>query len=174
VATQRNKPSEWADSAAAIVAARTMDVTLLSGLRVTLRTVTLEELAVAEALPADLYHTAVLDSADLLLPQMLRDLEAEKPEDAHRRSQNLLDLRDRVVKLALVKPEPSEKVLEALDGFDKALITELAQRKRSVDAAGKVVAAQSLADFDQFRDESDSDPDSAASGEDGKVADAVD
>ena len=93
MARPRSKPSEWADSAETIKASRTMDVTLLSGAKVTLRTVTLDELALDDAIPGDLIEVAILDSADLLLPQMLDHVRAQRPEEAQRLSKNavLLD-----------------------------------------------------------------------------------
>jgi hypothetical protein len=138
-----------------------------------LRTVSLDELAVAEAIPGDLLAAAILDSADLLLPQMLQDVRAEKHEAAQKLSRDMLDLRERVCRAALVSPEGTDAVLGALDQFDKQMIVELAQRKRSVDAAGKVVAAQSLGDFAGFREVGDGATVGAGAGADGKLAGAV-
>lgn len=169
----RKKQSGWADTAEQIKASRTMDVTLLSGAKVTLRTVTLDELAMDDAIPGDLVEVAILDSADLLLPSMLEAIRGQKPEEAQRLSRNAVLLADRVAKRALVAPAGSDDVIEALDGFDKKMILEIAQRKRSVDAAGKVVAAQALADFAGFRDVAVGAEGGGVGGEDGEVADAV-
>jgi hypothetical protein len=151
--TRKSAPPDWADTAAAVTSRRHMDVTLPSGLKFTLQTVTLDELAVDDAIPGDLLAAAILDSADLLLPQMLQDVRAGKPEEAQKLSRDMLALRDRVCARAIVKPDPTAGLLAALDGFDKQMIVELAQRKRSIDAAGKVVAAQVLGDLAGFRDE---------------------
>lgn len=158
----RTRQSKWADTPAEIKGRRTMDVTLLSGAKVTLRTVDLDELALAEALPGDLLAAAILDSAGLLLPQMLQDVRAGKTEDAQKLSRDTVALRDRVVRAALVAPEATDEVVDALDAFDKRMIVELAQRRLTQDAAGKVVAAQSLGDFEQFREVGDGDEAGAA------------
>jgi hypothetical protein len=170
---KRSAPPEWADTLDTIEARRLMNVTLPSGLKVTLRTVTLDELAVDEAIPGDLLAAAILDSADLLLPQMLQDVRSERLEEAQTLSRNMLALRERVCRSALVKPEASDAVMAALDQFDKQMIVELAQRKLSTDAAGKVVAAQALGDFAGFREERDGSSVGAADGEVGKVDSAV-
>lgn len=164
---------KWADKPAAIVARQTMDVTLPSGAKVTLRAVTLDELAVADAIPGDLMAAAILDSADLLLPQMLQHSRDGKEEEQRKLSRDILEVREKLVAAALVAPEPTPELLAALDGFDKLMIAELAQRKRSVDATGKVVAAQSLADFAQFREDGLGDADRKESGDRQELADPV-
>ena len=145
------KKQEWADTVEEIAAARLMDVTLLSGAKVTLQTVTLDELALEDGIPGDLIEVAILDSADLLLPTMLEHVRAQRPDEVQRLSRNAIVLADRIALRAIVRPDPTEALIEALDGFDKKMILEIAQRKRGTDATGKAVTAQVLADLEPFR-----------------------
>ncbi len=170
MAQKSGKQPEWADSLKDIQQNREMNVTLLSGAKVTLRTVTLDELAVEDAIPGDLLEVAILDSADLLLPRMLEEIRNERVDELQRLSARMVDLADRVALKAIVAPQPAEKVVAALDGFDKKMVLEIAQRKRSTDAVGKVVAAQALGDFEGFREEPVSEADRGDGGGDGEVA----
>lgn len=169
----RPRTKQWADTLEQVQAHRTMDVTLLSGLKVTLRTVNLDELAVAEAIPGDLLVAAILDSGDMLLPTMWDHVKNDRTDEAQKLARDILLLRERICRDALVSPAPTDELMAALDGFDKQMIVELAQRKRSTDAAGKVVAAQQLGDFAGFRADGDGVTDGEAGGAVGKVADAV-
>lgn len=170
---KNGKQPEWADSPEAIKSRRLMDVTLLSGAKVTLRTVTLDELALDDAIPGDLIEVAILDSADLLLPEMLNHVRNQRPEEAQRLSKNAVLLADRVTLRAIVNPPVSPEVVGALDGFDKKMILEIAQRKRSTDATGKVVCAQVLDDLGDFREVGRGAEDRGPGGDDASVAEAV-
>lgn len=135
--------AEWKKSA-------TMDVTLTSGTRVTLRALTLDELAAAEALPDDLLRVVVLDQMGALMKERARLLNTGKPADAaeeRKLAAATLEVRDRIVLAAVVAPKLTAKDVKDLDSFDKEEIAEFAQRRRNVDATGKEVGADRLGFF---------------------------
>lgn len=150
------KQNGWADSPAILKGRSTMDVTLPSGNQVTLRTVTLDELIIDEALPADLVGAAYLDSSGMLPLEMHKAWEQQRPEEIQKFSRDALAVRERLVTRALVSPEPTPAVVASLDQFDRRMIEDLAQRRRNRDWLGKQVAPEELSEFVPFRDGTDS------------------
>lgn len=135
----------------------TMDVTLTSGANVTIRALTLDELAAANGLPDDLIHVALLEqTAGGVTGKIAEHLDRAKPTDladAKKLSNATLQLRDRLVLAAVVAPKLTAKDLAVLDPFDKAEIAAFAQRRLTVDAAGRRVGADALDTFRIVREE---------------------
>lgn len=164
---RQNGKSKWADSPDQLAERSTMDVTLPSGNKVTLRTVTLDELIIDEALPADLVGAAYLDSSGMLPIEMHRAWERQAPEEIQKFSRDALAVRERLVIRALVAPAPTAAVVASLDQFDRRMIEDLAQRRRNRDWLGKEVGPEEiLADYVPFPDG----PDSPAGGDESGVA----
>lgn len=168
----------WADSIEELAQRRHMDVTLPSGAKVTLRTVTLDELVADEALPENLVYIAVLEGVEATVPEMARQLAAGGEEGSKRvreMSRDLLAMRERLCARALVgyENDQAEQMLAQLDGYDKEMIAEFAQRKTVVDAAGRRFGADSLERFRGADPEPAGDTDGAARGSSGVVVPEV-
>lgn len=130
----------------------TMDVTLPSGTRVQVRTLTLDELAGMNGLPEDLLRVALLEQASPggVVAAIGRKLAAEDPEslkDAHDLSKANVELVNRLVVAAVVAPKLKAADVKSLDPFDRDMIAQLAQRRITHDAAGKQVGADALDSF---------------------------
>ncbi len=120
---------------------RRIPATLPSGMKVVLRTVTLDELAAEEALPDDLLRVALIEMTPLGVPgEIAREL-AQDTEEALERAQKVsrdaVVLRDRLVLLAVLEPPLTAEDVAGLDGFDKAMIADIASRLTVEDAAGR-------------------------------------
>lgn len=129
----------------------TMDVTLSSGANVTVRPLTLDELAAVDALPDDLIRIVLLEQIPGgVVAEIGAQLEKGDPASlaaARKLSEDNLKLRDRIVLTAVVTPKLTAKDLAGLDPFDKAEIAAFAQRRLNVDAAGRRVGADALDTF---------------------------
>lgn len=152
--TKQETPSasDWKPSSLADWKRRaTMDVTLSSGARVTIRALTLDELAANDALPDDLIRVAMLEQIPggvvTEISEQLKKGDADSLAAAEKLSKDNLALRDRVVLAAVVTPRLAAKDLNGLDPFDKADIAAFAQRRLTVDAAGRRVGADALDTF---------------------------
>jgi len=144
----------WASSLEELEQLNVMNVTLESGARVSAGTTTLDELMAAEAFPDDLIYIAVLEAAGATVPEMARELKDGGDDGAKRvreMSRDLLRMRDRLCALSLRKggcsDEEAEQVLERLDGYDRAMLADIAQRRINVDAAGRRFGAETLGQF---------------------------
>lgn len=122
---------------------RFIPATLPSGMRVLLRTVTLDELAAEEGLPDDLLRIALLEKTPLGVPgEIARELAPKTDEglrNAEKVARDLVDLRDRLVLRSVVQPPLSADDVAELDGHDKAMIADIASRQTVEDAAGRRV-----------------------------------
>ena len=129
----------------------TIDVTLGSLTNVTIRPLTLDELAAQDGLPDDLLRVALLEQIPGgVVAEISRQIEAGDEKSlaaAKKLSDDNLKLRDRIVLAAVVAPKLTAKDLAALDPFDKAEIAAFAQRRETVDAAGRRVGAEALDTF---------------------------
>jgi hypothetical protein len=130
--------------------------TLPTGLKVRLRSVTLDELAAEEGLPDTLVRVAVLEQLPGgAVAEMARDMVAGPEGIARTRelSRDVLALRDRLILRAVVEPALEQADLADLDPFDKGMIAALASRERDDDAAGRRVwGVEPLNTFQVFRD----------------------
>lgn len=138
----------WGDSAADIAERLTMNVTLPSGARVVLRTVTLDQAIALGAMPDDLLYIAIADRAGAAVPMMAGELRDGKIEKVREMSRDLLAMRERVSVAAIVADDP-EAIAKSLDDFDREMITDLCQRRTNTDAAGRRFGPDRL---DTFRD----------------------
>lgn len=125
-----------------------MRVALPSGATVTLRALTLDELAAEDALPDDLVRVAMLNMRPgALAMQLAEHVNAGDREKADELSRANLDLRNRIVLAAVVDPKITADDLADIDPYDKAMIAQLAQRLIDTDAEGVRVGADSLEPF---------------------------
>jgi hypothetical protein len=165
---QHSSAPDWTPSSLADWKRRaTMDVTLSSGARVRLRALTIDELAAADGLPNDLVRVALLEQLPGgVVAEIAGHLENDDDPAAfaaaQKLSQDTMLLRDRLVLLAVVEPQLTERDLAKIDPFDKAEIAEYAQRKRVVDSAGRRVGADALSTFRTLAEEHACDPDCPA------------
>jgi hypothetical protein len=129
----------------------TMDVILSSGTGVTIRALTIDELAAQGGIPDELLHVALLEQVPggvvAEIHRRLQEGDADSLQAANKLSQDNLKLRDRLVLAAIVSPRLKAADLKGIDPFDRAMIAEFAQRKRTLDAAGRRVGAQALDTF---------------------------
>lgn len=146
-----NKKNGWAGTLDEWKGRRRIPATLPSGMRVVLQTVTLDELAAEDALPDDLLRVALLEATPGGVPaEIARQLASGDGslERAQQVSRDAVALRDRLVLRAVAEPELTDDDVEALDGFDKAMIAAIASRQTEEDAAGRrVYGDQPLATF---------------------------
>jgi hypothetical protein len=131
---------------------RHIPATLPSGMNVILRTVTLDDLAAVEGLPDDLLRVALIEMTPNGVPgEIARLLQSERPESLEasmRLSRDTVALRDRLVLAAVVEPVITADDVGSLDGFDKAMIADIASRQTVEDAAGRrVYGDQPIATF---------------------------
>lgn len=114
-----------------------------------IRALTLDELAADEALPDDLLRVALVEShaPGGVSAEIAAAAGRDDVDEARRLSRALLELRDRIVHKAVVKPALTLAQVKKLDPYDKAMIVEFAQRQRSIDAAGREVGADTLDTF---------------------------
>lgn len=171
---------QWAHSLEDLEGLRLMNVTLESGARVTIGTVTLDELIADEALTDDLIYVAVLEAAGATVPEMarqLRDGGDQGAQQVREMSRDLLRMRDRLCLRALRKgsyPDgEADQVLDRLDAYDREMISNLAQRKIMVDAAGRRFGAETLGQFRGSDPEPAGDPAGEARGSEGVDVPAV-
>lgn len=147
------KPKEkaWASSLAEAKRNATVDMTGPSGTRYTVRIMDLDDLIAEEALPLELVHVALLEKIPGGIVKEIADKlrlgDKETLEQSRELSLNGARLRDRLVLRSVVAPALKPADLEALDPFDKSMIAEIAQRLVVVDAEGKQVGADALAQF---------------------------
>lgn len=131
---------------------RTALATLPTGLKVRLRSVTLDELAADEALPDDLVAVAVNERTGLTAVELARRV-SEDTGSAREYSQQILRLRDKLVLRAVVEPDLTEADLDEVDPFDKDMVANIASRQTDVDATGRRVwGVEPLNTFQVFRD----------------------
>lgn len=166
-ATPESPPSEFTPSTLEeLKAGRRMAIVLDSGRSVVIRSLTLDELAAEEGLPDDLFHIALLDGLPGgVVGKIAEQLEAGDPaslEQAAKLSRDNLALRDRLVLAAVVEPKLTLADVKDLDPFDRATIALFAQRRRTIDAAGRRVGAQALDTFRIFDQEHGCPPDCPA------------
>lgn len=144
----------------------TIDVVLGSGAHVTIRPLTLDELAANGALPDDLLRVAMLEQIPGgVVSEIAEQLQKGDPDSlkaAKKLSEDNLQLRDRVVLAAVVAPKLKPADLQHLDPFDKSMIAEFAQRRRTIDAAGRRVGAHALDTFRVVAEEHGCPPDCPA------------
>jgi len=131
---------------------RRIPATLPSGMNVVLRTVTLDELAAEDGLPDDLLRVALFEMTPLGVPgEIARELQSQVPEAldrARQLSRDAVGLRNRLCLRSLLEPAVTEDDLVEIDGFDLAMIAEIASRQSVEDAAGRrVYGDQPLATF---------------------------
>lgn len=130
--------------------------TLPTGQEVTLRAVTLDELAALDALPDDLVAVAWYEKLPGGISAQIPAPELQTPEGAARArklSQDTLALRDKLVLAAVVEPAITETDLPSLDPFDKDMVANLASRQDDLDATGRRVwGVEPLNTFQDFRD----------------------
>jgi hypothetical protein len=116
--------------------------TLPTGLKVRLRSVTLDELAAEEGLPDTLVRVAVLEQfPGGVVAEMARETVNGKEgiERARGLSRDMLALRDRLILRAVVEPALEAADLDDLDPFDKAMVAAIASREVDTDAEGRRV-----------------------------------
>jgi hypothetical protein len=118
---------------------------------VTIRPLTLDELAAQNGLPDDLLRVALLEQIPGGVVAEIADKiekgDAASLAAAKKLSDDNLKLRDRIVLAAVVAPKLTARDLAGLDPFDKAEIAGFAQRRETVDAAGRRVGADALDTF---------------------------
>jgi len=136
VARKAKDSGGWGDSAADIRKRRLMNVTLPSGARVVLRTITLDEAIAVGGMPDDLLHMAIAEAAGAAVPMMAKEMRDGNNERVREMSRDLLAMRERLCVAAVVSDEAAA-VVEALDAYDREMIADLCQRRINVDAAGR-------------------------------------
>jgi hypothetical protein len=121
-------------------------------MNVMLRTVTLDELAAEEAIPDDLLRVALIEMTPLGVPgEIAREIasqDAGAQERALKLSRDAVALRDRLVLRSVLEPRLTADDVADLDGFDKAMIADIASRQTVEDASGRrVYGDQPIATF---------------------------
>lgn len=154
---------------------RRLDVTLPSGMQITMRLVTLDELAADDGLPEDLVRVALISGQPGGIVQAIaKELEGvdsmseelQKADTAaigraQKLSQDNLLLRDRLVMRAVVEPQLTLEDVLDLDGYDKDMIAGIASRRMGLDfdAAGRRIGAEPLSTFHVFASQHGCPPD---------------
>lgn len=126
--------------------------TLPTGQQVTLRRLTLDELAADDALSNELVAAVVLElQPGGIAVEMARLQDLEKQRELGR---DMLRVRDALVLRAVVEPALEPADIPELDPFDKAMIADIASGQSDVDATGRRVwGVEPLNTFQAFRDE---------------------
>lgn len=143
----------WAGSFEEWRQRRRANITLPSGMRVTVQTVTLDELCTAEALPDDLLRAALLEMTPGGVPAAiaaeLQKADSDALARAKKLSEDSVSLVDRLCVAALVDPQVDVESVVEIDAYDKQMIAQIAQRRIDEDAAGRRVYG--VQPVDQFR-----------------------
>lgn len=153
--TARREPVFTPDTLAAWERNSLMNVTGPSGTKFTILSLTLDDLAAEDALPDDLLRVAMIEAhVDGGLSGEITDLirkgDKKSLDQMRALSKATLELRDRIVRRALVKPAVrTAAALAKLDPYDKHMIAAISQRQANRDATGKRVGADTL---DTFRE----------------------
>lgn len=123
---------------------RRLDVTLPSGMPITMRTLTLDELAAEDGIPDDLVRIALMEmTPGGLVGQIAVELQKADKEALNRAkklSEDNLRLRDRLCLRAILDPVMTAEDVAELDGFDKEMIAGIASRRIEFDAADRRVS----------------------------------
>lgn len=141
----------WAQSLDDWKLSRLLDVTLPSGMRVTIIKLTLDELVQEDALPDDLVRVALLEiSPGGVEAQLGRDL-AKNDKAGLKAAKDLaaanLRLQDRIVLRAVVAPKIEEEQLPEVDPYDKAMIAGIACGRLFYDEAGRRIGPEPMSTF---------------------------
>lgn len=142
---------KWAHSLAEAKRRRLIHAELPSGLRVVMRSLTLDDLVALDGLPDDLVRIALLEIAPGgvagAIAEELRKADKEALARARKLSEDQNQLRDRLVLAAVLEPKLTEKDLTDLDSFDKVMVAEIAQHKLAFDAAGRRIGPEPVDTF---------------------------
>lgn len=151
---KNGKNSGHAGTLAEWKARRRLDVTLPSGMPITMRTLTLSELAVADGLPDDLIRLALVEmQPGGIVGEIGAELQKSDEgalERAKKYAEDNLALRDRLILAAVLDPVMNEDDVRELDGFDKEMIAGIASRQLEFDAIGRRVGSEPLSTFRVF------------------------
>jgi hypothetical protein len=153
--------TSWADSKDAWLS-RVHDAELPSGIKVTYRDLSLAELAVLGELPADLLEIAIAEWSEpgVAVARLARapleqlpdkpTAEQQAAAEAHVQDifRRLARINRHLVAAALVQPKLTLEELEQVPVPDLEMLSELVNRTRTIDAAGRHVG---VVPIDQFR-----------------------
>lgn len=124
-----------------------------SGTTFTFISLTLDDLAAEDALPDDLLNVAMMEAhraggVSSKIAALLDEGGKASLDEVRALSKATLELRDRLVRRALVKPAVKTAAsLKRLDPYDKHMIAAISQRQLNVDATGRRVGADALGTF---------------------------